>query len=50
MIHGELVEKIEHLLGRKLTPEEHEFLTIATPRLKAKPNVNRPPKAKAMVA
>jgi hypothetical protein len=50
MSHEELVQKTEHLLGRKLTPEEHKFLTLATQAFKEKTNVNEPPKAKAEVA
>jgi hypothetical protein len=46
----ELVKKMEHILQRKLTPEEHKFLTLTSQAFKQETNAKKRPKAKGQVA
>ena len=50
MCDEELVKKIEYELERKLTPEEHRFLALATRLFNEQEKPKRKPKARAAAA
>ena len=50
MCNDELVKKIEYELQRKLTPEEHRFLALATRLFNEQEKLKRTPKARAEAA
>ena len=50
MCNDALVQKVEYELQRKLTPEEHKFLALATRLFNERKKPKRKPKARAEAA